>query len=150
MGRKILVLHGPNLNLLGKREPEIYGKATLGEIDGHLAALGKSAGAELAFFQSNDEGALVDKIQKDGPAHDALLINAAGLTHTSVALRDALIFTGKPFVEVHLSNVFKREDFRHKSYLSNVALGVITGFGPASYRLGLDALLSHLDPKKPF
>ncbi len=150
MSRKILVLHGPNLNLLGKREPEIYGRATLGEIDCHLAGLGNASGAELTFFQSNDEGALVDKIQKDGPSHDGILINAASLTHTSIAVRDALLFTGKPFVEVHLSNVFKREEFRHQSFLSDVALGVITGFGPASYRLGLDALLGHLDPKKPF
>lgn len=138
---KILVLHGPNLNLLGEREPEIYGRTTLAEIDAGLRERAARRGAEVDCFQSNHEGALIDRIQEAPSWADAILINPAGLTHTSVVLRDALAATGLPVVEVHLSNVFAREPFRHHSYVSPIARGVVAGFGPTSYRLGLEALL---------
>jgi 3-dehydroquinate dehydratase-2 len=141
----IAVLHGPNLNLLGRREPERYGRLTLGEIDQALALLGAELGAEVSSFQSNDEGALVSRIQAtrdDGT--DGLLINAAAYTHTSIAIRDAIVFCERPAVEVHLSNVHQREAFRHVSLIADVCLGQILGFGPDSYLLGLRALVAHL------
>ena len=138
---RVLVIHGPNLNLLGSREPEVYGHTTLEAIDAALVAQGKAAGVEVRCFQSNHEGALVDRIQEARAWAQGLLINPGGFTHTSVALRDALIAAELPVVEVHLSNVHAREAFRRHSYVSDVAWGVVTGFGPASYRLGLDALL---------
>jgi 3-dehydroquinate dehydratase-2 len=142
---RILVIHGPNLNQLGTREPEVYGSTTLAEIDADLQTAAKEWGAELECFQSNHEGAIIDRIQAAPAGRDGILINPGGLTHTSVALRDALAGTGLPTVEVHISNVFAREEFRRHSYVSGVALGVISGFGPLGYRLGLQALLSHLE-----
>jgi 3-dehydroquinate dehydratase-2 len=140
----ILVIHGPNLNLLGTREPGIYGSTTLDGINGMLACLGEELGCRLIFFQSNHEGAIVDRIQQaltEGVA--GILINPAAFTHTSVAIRDALAASGLPAVEVHLSNIHRREEFRHHSYIAPVALGQIAGFGPESYLLGLRALFSH-------
>jgi len=142
---KILVVHGPNLNLLGTREPKIYGSATLADINADLASIARSSGHDLADFQSNSEGALIDRIQaaaKDGTVF--IVINPGALTHTSIALRDALAAVAIPFIEVHLSNVHAREPFRHRSYLSDLAVGVITGFGPDSYRLALTAALKRL------
>ena len=136
--KRILVLHGPNLNLLGTREPEVYGRTTLAEIDAILAKIAQEAGANLVCFQSNAEAALVDRIQqtaRDGT--DFIIINPAAFTHTSVALRDALAAVGLPFVEVHLSNVFSREAFRRESYFSDIAVGVISGLGAKGYELAL-------------
>ncbi len=143
--RRIFVVHGPNLNLLGEREPEIYGTTSLEDINADLASLAKESGAEVEFFQSNHEGALVDRIQEATSFADAILINPGGLTHTSVTLRDALAATMLPVVEVHLSNIFAREEFREHSFVSGIAVGVIVGLGPSSYRLGLQALLEHLE-----
>jgi 3-dehydroquinate dehydratase-2 len=144
--QRILVIHGPNLNLLGSREPEIYGTTTLEEINGDLSSAAKEWGAEVEFFQSNYEGALVDRIQESQSWADGILINPGGLTHTSVTLRDALVATELPIVEVHLSNIFAREDFRKTSFVSPIVLGVVSGFGPMGYGLGLNALLEHLEP----
>lgn len=134
MAQRILVLHGPNLNLLGKREPGIYGRLTLAEIDARLYALGAELGVTVSTYQHNHEGALVDRIQSaadDGT--DFIVINAAAYTHTSVAIRDALSGVAIPCVEVHLSNIHKRESFRHHSYISDIAVGVIAGLGADGY-----------------
>ena len=141
---KVLVLHGPNLNLLGLREPEIYGHQTLADINADLAAQAEAAGASLSHLQSNHEGVLIDAIHAAFGTTDGIIINPGGLTHTSVALRDALAGVAIPFVEVHLSNVYAREPFRHHSFLSPIAVGVISGFGRHSYTLGLSALLEKL------
>lgn len=139
----ILVLHGPNLNVLGTREPGVYGLTTLPQIDAELAQIAASAGALLHSLQSNHEGALIDRIHAAGSdGTDHIIINPGGLTHTSVALRDALAAVALPFIEVHLSNIHRREPFRHHSYLSDLALGVICGLGANGYRLALQHLLS--------
>jgi 3-dehydroquinate dehydratase-2 len=136
---RILLLNGPNLNLLGIREPTHYGARSLAEIEAELSALALARGIELDCFQSNSEGALVDRIQAArGEGVDFILINAGAYTHTSVALRDALAAVEIPFIEVHLSNVYKREDFRHRSLLADLARGLIVGLGPQGYRLALD------------
>lgn len=140
----IAVVHGPNLNLLGSREPEVYGSTTLAQVDEALTALGSELGARVVTFQSNGEGALVDHVQQAAGSVDGFLVNAGAYTHTSVALRDALIGVQRPFVEVHLSNVFSREPFRHHSYLGDRAIGLVAGFGVDSYLLALRALVSHL------
>jgi 3-dehydroquinate dehydratase-2 len=141
---RIAVLHGPNLNLLGQREPEIYGKTSLSEIDGMLVAEGLSNGVDVTCFQSNHEGELIDEVHRRGPDVDGFLVNAGGYTHTSVALLDALVGVGRPYVEVHLSNLMARESFRQHSLLAGRAVGAIMGFGADSYRLGLRALVNHL------
>lgn len=144
MTMKILILNGPNLNLLGAREPETYGRTTLPEVEKMLKALAATRGAELVCFQSNHEGALIDRIHAARAENvDAIVINPGGLTHTSVALRDALAGVAIPFVEVHISNVHRREAFRHHSYLSGVAHGVLAGFGIDGYRMALLHLLDH-------
>ena len=143
---KLLVLHGPNLNLLGSREPEVYGQTTLAEIDGDLQARAAAAGHVLESLQSNSELELIDRVQAardDGT--DFILINPAAFTHTSVALRDALAAAAVPFVEVHLSNPHAREPFRHNSFFSDLAVGVIAGFGADSYRYALGAALARLE-----
>lgn len=140
----ILVIHGPNLNLLGVREPGIYGSITLLEINQSLAALADKQGAKVETLQSNHEGVLVEAIHSAVGSHDGILINAAAYTHTSIALRDAVSAVKIPAVEVHLSNIHQREAFRHHSYLAAVVLGQISGFGAQSYYLGLQALLTHL------
>ena len=142
---RILVLHGPNLNLLGSREPEVYGRATLAEIDGELADQAGRAGHAIDSFQSNAEDALIDRVQAakaDGTSF--IVINPAGYTHTSVALRDALSAVAIPFIEVHLSNPHAREPFRRQSYFSDLAVGVVAGFGADSYRYALDAAIARL------
>lgn len=136
---RILVLHGPNLNLLGKREPDIYGLLTLVEIDRRCAELARDLGAETVFFQSNHEGELVQRIQDAMGTCHAIVFNPGAYTHTSVALRDAIASTGIPTIEVHLSNIYKREEFRQHSFISGIALGQITGFGVESYLLGIRA-----------
>lgn len=145
---KLLVLHGPNLNLLGVREPDIYGRETLADINNQLAQRAQAAGHELAWYQSNAEHELIGRIHQ---ARDEqvgyILINPGAFTHTSVALRDALTAVGIPFIELHMSNVHAREPFRRHSYLSDVAVGVICGFGSASYRLALEATLAKLEQK---
>jgi 3-dehydroquinate dehydratase-2 len=136
----VLVLNGPNLNMLGKRQPEIYGRETLADIEAACRAEAKGLDLALDFFQSNHEGALVDRIQQAREANSGIIINAGAYTHTSVALLDALNAAEKPVIEVHLSNIYKREEFRHHSYISPVAVGVICGFGSQGYLLALRAM----------
>ena len=140
----LLLLNGPNLNLVGKREPNIYGAKTLEDIQKELLTLASDLDVKLKFFQSNSEGDLIDCIQKSVGSIDGILINAGAYTHTSIALRDALLGVAIPYVEVHLSNIYSREEFRHKSFLSDKALGLVCGFGSNSYQLALQAIVSYL------
>ncbi len=142
--KNILVLHGPNLNLLGHREPDVYGRVTLNEVNQKLKLLAQAGGADLQYFQSNAEAALVERVQlarQDGT--DFIIINPAAFTHTSVALRDALAAVAIPFIEVHISNVFAREPFRKESYFSDLAVGVISGLGVTGYELAVQYALQH-------
>lgn len=143
--KKILVIHGPNLNLLGVRETSIYGKTTLDKINKNLNKTAKKLEVAVEAYQSNSEGELVKKIQESMGQFDGILINPAAYTHTSVAIRDAVSAINLPVVEVHLSNIYQREEFRHHSFVSGVAIGQISGFGPNSYNLGLQALVDYLN-----
>ena len=141
---QLLALHGPNLNLLGTREPGVYGSKTLDQVNAELESRAQALGASISCFQSNHEGALVDRIHEGRGSVDGILINAGAYTHSSIALRDALLGVAIPFVELHLSNTHAREPFRHHSTLADKALGVICGFGPLSYTLALEGLVAHL------
>ena len=141
---RLQVLHGPNLNLLGTREPEIYGTATLADVDERIRDVAAELDAEVEIVQSNHEGALIDAVQQAAGGTDGFVVNAGGYTHTSVALRDALIASGRPFVEVHVSNVFAREAFRRESLLADAAVGTVSGFGADSYTLAVRGLVRHL------
>jgi 3-dehydroquinate dehydratase-2 len=143
--KSLLVIHGPNLNMLGTREPEVYGTITLADIDASLVALGKELGWVVESFQSNGEGDLVTRIQQAGTTNAGILINPGAYTHTSVAIRDAISSVSIPTVECHLSNIHKREEFRHRSLIVDVAAGQVMGFGADSYLLGLRALATVLD-----
>jgi len=145
---RILVIHGPNLNLLGRREPGVYGVQTLAQINDRLRELAEKLGAELKIIQSNSEGDIVSSIGENADWADGIVINPAAYTHTSVAIRDAIAAVELPAVEVHLSNVFKREEFRHFSYISPVASGVICGFGPESYILALEGVVKQINQHK--
>jgi 3-dehydroquinate dehydratase-2 len=147
MMKKILVIHGPNLDLLGKREPQIYGRLTLSQIDRSLKKIAKAKKIKLVIVQSSYEGQIVELIGKSRNKYDGLLINPAAYTHTSVAIRDAIAGSGIIAVEVHLSNIYAREEFRHKSLISPVVKGTVLGFGPKSYTLGLLALIDLLNVK---
>ena len=140
----ILLINGPNLNLLGTREPEIYGHKTLSQIENELIKAAKSKDIRLQCFQSNHEGEIVDKIQNSIGRIKGILINAGAFTHTSVAIRDALIGSKIPFIELHISNIFNREDFRKESFLTDKAIGIISGFGIKSYFLSLDGMIGYL------
>ena len=141
---EILVLHGPNLNLLGEREPEVYGRTSLAKIDARLREVAAEHGASVDAFQSNHEGALIDRIQAARGTYQGIIINPGGITHTSIALRDALTASELPIVEVHLSNIHARESFRRTSLVSDIAIGQVTGLGPIGYELALLALLDRL------
>ena len=141
---QLLALHGPNLNLLGTREPGVYGSQTLDQVNAELESRAQALGAAISCFQSNHEGALVDRIHEGRGRVNGILINAGAYTHSSIALRDALLGVAIPFVELHLSNTHAREPFRHHSTLADKALGVICGFGPLSYTLALEGLVAHL------
>jgi len=145
--KPVYVLNGPNLNLLGQRQPEIYGRETLADVHVRLNERGRALGLEIEFRQTNHEGQLVDWIQEARAKASAIVINAGAYTHTSVALLDALLASDLPVIEVHLSNIYKREPFRHKSFISPAALGVICGLGPKGYEVALDALAERLQSK---
>src|SRR4029079_15572538 len=145
----ILVLHGPNLNLLGTREPEVYGEYTLNNLNTKVTALGKELGNSIATFQSNAEHLLIERIQQcQNDQTDFIIFNPAAFTHTSIALRDSLLAVNKPFIEVHLSNIQARENFRHHSYFSDIAVGTIAGLGAIGYELALRAAAHHLAPAR--
>ena len=143
----ILLINGPNLNLLGIREPEIYGHRTLIDIEQELMQSAKNKGTKLECFQSNHEGEIVDKIQDSVKSIQGIIINAGAFTHTSISIRDALIGSKIPFVEIHISNIFSREDFRKESFLTDKAIGIISGFGISSYYLALDGIIEYLNNK---
>lgn len=145
MAKTIYILNGPNLNLLGTREPDIYGSTTLDSIEQACRSFGDPLDAGIVFRQSNDEGELVNWVQEAGLKSDGLILNAGAYTHTSVALHDAIKASGVPTIEVHLSNIFQREEFRHHSFISPVAVGMICGFGAKGYELAITALLTHLN-----
>ncbi len=145
----VTVLHGPNLNLLGTREPHVYGTATLAQIDEELRRRGAARECAVHSYQESGEGALIDRVHQAASGSRGLIINAAGYSHTSIALRDAVAAVGLPAVEVHLSNVYRRERFRHRSLLAGACLGVIAGFGARSYTLALDALIDHIEGARP-
>ena len=145
MGKTVMVLNGPNLNLLGTREPGIYGNETLADIEAACVERGKTLGLNIDFRQSNTEGQLVDWIQEAGRNADAIVLNGGAYTHTSVAILDALLATGIPIIEVHLSNIYQRDEFRHHSYISKAASGVICGLGGQGYELALEALAKTLN-----
>ncbi|MCC7260009.1 MAG: type II 3-dehydroquinate dehydratase [Alphaproteobacteria bacterium] len=147
MANRVLIVNGPNLNMLGSREPEIYGKETLADLQALCEKTAKTLGISVDFRQSNTEGELVGWIQEAGKAHQGILINAAAYTHTSVAIMDALLSVSVPIIEVHLSNIFKREEFRHHSYVSPAAKGVICGLGAHGYVLALEAMAKLLEPR---
>jgi 3-dehydroquinate dehydratase-2 len=138
---RLLVLNGPNLNLLGLREPEVYGTVTLGELEEEIRRAAEARGVEVQFFQSNQEGVLIDRLHQARGWADVVLLNAGGLTHTSVSLRDAVVGVGMPVIEIHLSNIYGREMFRRRSLIAPVTVGQISGFGPLSYLLGLEAAI---------
>ena len=142
---RVLVIHGPNLNMLGRREPEIYGHQSLDEINAGLLSLGEKLGLEIETFQSNHEGEIVERIQQAVGSCDGILINPAAYTHTSIAIRDALSLLDIPVVEIHLSNIYKREPFRHKSLIAGIAAARISGFGAHGYLLGLEGLANLID-----
>jgi 3-dehydroquinate dehydratase II len=144
---RILVIHGPNLNMLGTREPEVYGKQTLADIDARLVSVGRELGLEVETFQSNAEGELIDRVQAALGGVSAIVINPGGLTHTSVALRDALAAVALPVIEVHLSNIYRREEFRRRSFISELAVGVVSGLGAAGYEYALRHAAQHLGVK---
>lgn len=141
----ILILNGPNLNLLGTRQPQVYGTTTLADIETMCRARAKALSVDLAFDQTNSEGALIDTIHAARGAHDGIILNAGAYTHTSIALMDAITSVELPVIELHLSNIHARETFRHQSYISKVAVGVICGFGAQGYELALDAMVGHLE-----
>ena len=141
----LLLINGPNLNLVGQREPSLYGSQTLSDIEKELLDKANDLEVKLNFFQSNSEGEMIDCIQNAINSTDGILINAGAYTHTSIALRDALLGVNLPYVELHLSNIYSREDFRHKSFLADRAVGVVCGFGPISYQLALQGMVAHLN-----
>lgn len=145
MGHRILIINGPNLNLLGTRQPEVYGATTLADVEVMCRDLAKARGLTVDFFQSNHEGALIDALHAARENFDGIVLNAGGYTHTSIAMMDAVASIEVPVIELHLSNVHAREEFRHKSYLANVVIGLICGFGAPGYLTAMDAMIRHLD-----